>query len=68
MGRLAAVAQDKALAIALGREWLARGLTLSGGKNGGDGLDVFLEAIIGNRKDAEDAIAAARRELKGPCQ
>lgn len=42
VGRLTAHGADEALAIALGREWLARGLTLSGGKNGGDGLDVFL--------------------------
>lgn len=68
VGKLSERSVNDALAIALGREWLGRGLSLSGGKNKGDGLDIILEAVIGSRKDTEAALSTARRELLDPRQ
>jgi hypothetical protein len=65
VGALCNHGANDALAISLGRSWIDRGLTLVGGRNG-DGFDVFVESIIGNRKEAEKALAAARREHAGP--
>jgi hypothetical protein len=62
VGALCNHGANDALAISLGRSWIDRGLKLDGGKNG-DGFDVFVESIIGNRKEAEKALAAARREF-----
>lgn len=66
VGKLVQRPADEALAVALGRVWLDRGLTLAGGKHGGDGLNVILDEVIGNRKDAEKALTTARHALK--CQ
>lgn len=55
---------DTALAIALGRVWIDRGLTLAGGKDCGHGLNIILEEILGNPKEAEISLSAARSALK----
>jgi hypothetical protein len=64
VGALCNRGASEALAVSLARSWLDRGLTLDGGRHG-DGFDVFVESIIGNRKDAEKALAVARSEYEG---
>lgn len=52
---------DEALALNLARHWILRGLTLNGG-NDGDGLDRFLECVLGV-VSAKKALTKARRDL-----
>jgi len=62
IGQLRRRGADEALAVALGRIWLSRGLSLVGGADG-DGLDILLVEILGAPKAAEKALAAARKKL-----
>lgn len=52
---------DEALALALARRWILCGLTLKGGNNG-DGLDRFLESVLGV-VPAQKALRKARKDL-----
>jgi hypothetical protein len=65
VGALCHRGAHEALAVNVARCWSDRGLSLSGGKNGnGDGIDIFLETILGSRTEAEKVLTAVRSEDK----
>lgn len=50
------------LAVALAEIWHFKGLNVDGGEDAGDGIDIFLASLIGNKR-AETALTAARKFL-----